>query len=484
MNKAELLGQKFLDNHGYEHIVTKILGEGGQGMVCLTDTPGYVLKFVSDENGNLYSEKENQAAYKYYTAVFKNINHLPINSNEHMAVPVAILTEYAGYVMRLMEDMVAFTVLEEGPETYPLTGGHRYRLEMLSKCASILANIHSKGMVYCDISPNNIFVTKDYLSQNQNVWFIDTDNLFIPSKTKKPRLVYTPRYAAPELINEKSEGCTQNSDLYSFAIMAYECLSMIHPFAGKAAIEGQDTGDEWDNSNGWDRSSVKKNVTTDIDPIYSGKYSWINDPEDDSNCSDDGFPYEFFLTQELFDLFNQTFSEGRETPELRPTAYFWQKSLAKASDTTLFCPVCNMSHVYNSHQEVCPYCGNKLPSNILIKEKSDLLFSRELLWDENTSVSKEIAIPERVFIPFDSKFNSLPLLFVSTNKKDENVEVTIRKSENPYITDNVTIDIVKDDVKNNIAGAIAIVMNKAESFELIVKHKNSHERTFTFILEM
>ena len=77
-----------------------------------------------------------------------------------MAVPVAILTEYAGYVMRLMEDMVAFTVLEEGPETYPLTGGHRYRLEMLSKCASILANIHSKGMVYCDISPNNIFVKK------------------------------------------------------------------------------------------------------------------------------------------------------------------------------------------------------------------------------------------------------------------------------------------------------------------------------------
>ena len=30
-----------------------------------------------------------------------------------------------------------------------------------------------------------------------------------------------------------------DSDLYSFAIMAYECLSMIHPFAGKAAIEGR-----------------------------------------------------------------------------------------------------------------------------------------------------------------------------------------------------------------------------------------------------
>ena len=111
MNKAELLGQKFLDNHGYEHIVTKILGEGGQGMVCLTDTPGYVLKFVSDENGNLYSEKENQAAYKYYTAVFKNINHLPINSNEHMAVPVAILTEYAGYVISYYEVYIQSIIL-------------------------------------------------------------------------------------------------------------------------------------------------------------------------------------------------------------------------------------------------------------------------------------------------------------------------------------------------------------------------------------
>lgn len=484
MNKAELLGQKFLDNHGYEHIVTKILGEGGQGMVCLTDTPGYVLKFVSDENGNLYSEKEYQAAFKYYTAVFKNINHLPINSNEHMAVPVAILTEYAGYVMRLMEDMAPFTILDEGPETYPLSGGHRYRLEILSKCASILANIHSKGMVYCDISPNNIFVTKDYLSKNQNVWFIDTDNLFIPSKTKKPRLVYTPRYAAPELINERSEGCTQNSDLYSFAIMAYECLSMIHPFAGKAAIEGQDSGDDWDNSSGWDQSSAKENVTPDIDPIYSGKYSWINDPDDDSNRSSDGFPYKFFLTQELFELFQQTFSEGRETPEFRPTAYFWQKSLAKASDSTLLCPNCNMSYVYDTNQEVCPYCGNKLSNIILIKENNDLVFSRELLWDENAAVSKEIAIPERVFISFDSKYNSLPILYVSTEKIDDTYAVTIRKSENPYITENVTIAIIKDGDKNGLAGAITIIMNKTDSFELIVKYKNSNERTFKFILEM
>lgn len=484
MNKAELLGQKFLDNHGYEHTVTKILGEGGQGFVCLTETPGYVLKFVSDENGNLFSEKEHQNAFKYYSAVFKNINHLPIENKDHLAVPVAILTNYAGYVMRLMEDMNAFSILDEGPESYPETGGHRYRLEILSKCASILSVIHSKGMVYCDISPNNIFITKDNKSKNQNVWFIDTDNLFIPSTNHKPKLVYTPRYAAPELINSKADGCTQNSDLYSFAIMAYECLSMIHPFAGKAAIEGIGSNDDWDNSSGWDKSSSEDNEISDIDPIYSGKYSWINDPEDESNRSEDGFPKELFLTQELFDLFHQTFGPGRETPELRPTAYYWQKALSKASDSTLKCPKCGMSHIYEPGKKICPYCDNEISDIISIKKDEELLFSRELVWEENSSSSKEVPISERVFITFDAKFNSLPLLLVSTSKEEDSFAVTIKKSENPFFTENVEINISKNGESKTIAGAVTIIMNKGDYFTLIVKCNGQSERTFKFSLEM
>ena len=483
MNKAEILGHKFLDNHGYEHTVTKILGEGGQGMVCLTETPGYVLKFVSDENGNLFSEKENQNIFKYYTAVFKNINHLPIESSDHLAIPVAILTDYAGYVMRLMEDMDAFSILDEDPDSYPITGGHRYRLEILSKCASILSAIHSKGMVYCDISPNNIFITKDNSSKNQNVWFIDTDNLFIPSKNHKPKLVYTPRYAAPELINESAAGCTQNSDLYSFAIMAYECLSMIHPFAGKATIEGLNSSDDWDNSSGWDKSSFGNVAKLEIDPIYSGKYPWINDPEDNCNRSENGFPPDLFLNQELFDLFQQTFGHGRENPKLRPTAYYWQKALAKASDSTLKCPKCKMSHIYEPGKKTCPYCDNEIVDIISIKKDEDLVFSRELVWEENSSSSKEVAIPERVFIPFDAKFNSLSLLLVSANKVDDSYALTIKKSENPYFTENVSIEISRNGDSTIINGAVTIIINKGDSINLVVKYKNQKNQTFKLALE-
>lgn len=398
MNKTEIIGKKFLDNHGVEHKVTKILGEGGQGLVCLTETPGFVLKFVTD-NENLISANENPAAFKYYTAVFKTIRHLPISPKNHLAVPAAILTDYAGYVMRLMEDMTSFSILDDDPETFPATDGHRHRLEVLSKCASILAEIHSNGMVYCDISPNNIFITKDVNSQNQNVWFIDTDNLFIPNKISKGKLVYTPRYAAPELLKKDAVSCTQNSDLYSFAVLAYECLSMIHPFAGKAALGEESAENNWDDSDGWDKSSDKDNENLDVDPIYSGKYPWINDPTDESNHSDKGFPPSLFLTQELFDLFQQTFSDGRKIPEQRPTAFYWQKAFSSASDLTIKCPSCSMSFIYDS-QHKCPWCEAEIPHIVTISSENKIVFSRELYWKENSSSSNEILVPERIFLPY------------------------------------------------------------------------------------
>ena len=485
MNRAEIIGQKFLDNHGYEHTVTKILGEGGQGMVCLTETPGYVLKFVLDDKGSLLSKEKNDVAFKYYNAVFKNINHLPIKNNDHIAIPVAVLTDYIGYVMRLMEDMDTMeNILCGAPDTYSVTGGHRHRLELLSKCASILATIHSKGMVYCDLHSENVFVTKDIKSKNQNVWFIDTDNLFYPSKNGYKKLVGKPRYAAPEIVyllgKESDESCTQNSDLYSFAVMAYECLSMIHPFAGETAINGENSDDDWDS--GWDTSSEEDDDISGIDPQYSGKYSWVNDP-DNTNTTSAGFPWKFFLTQELFNLFQQTFGEGRQTPTLRPTAYFWQKALANASDVSVECPCCSMSFIYEFNKKSCPYCHEKLPMMIKMETENRECFTRELLWKENSSVSNEIEIPERIFLPFDSKFNSISAIRVTASKDGERIAVTLKKSENVYFSDNLQINIVQNETTTPLLGALTIVMTNNESFFILTKFRDCPEKRVKFSLE-
>ena len=57
---------------------------------------------------------------------------------------------------------------------YADTGSTRRRLFALSKCASILARLHSAGLVYGDISPNNVFVGD---GDSREVWLIDADNL-------------------------------------------------------------------------------------------------------------------------------------------------------------------------------------------------------------------------------------------------------------------------------------------------------------------
>ena len=143
-----------------------------------------------------------------------------------------------------------------------------------------------------------------------------------------------------------------------------------------------------------------------------------------------------------------------------------------------------MSHIHEIGLKICPYCDNEISDIISIKKNDSLIFSRELVWNENSFVSNEIAIPERVFIPFDSKFNSLPLLFISVNKVDNSFAITIKKSENPYFTDNVTLGISQDGEFQTIAGATTVIINKGDSIELIAKIENQSENSFNFTLEM
>ena len=143
-----------------------------------------------------------------------------------------------------------------------------------------------------------------------------------------------------------------------------------------------------------------------------------------------------------------------------------------------------MSHIHEIGLKICPYCDNEISDIISIKKNDSLIFSRELVWNENSNVSREFAIPERVFIPFDSKFNSLPLLFISANKVDNSFAITIKKSENPYFTDNVSLSISKDDESQTIAGATTVIINKGDSIKFVVKMKNLSENSFNFTLEM
>lgn len=374
-----------LNKYVYEyqniHIQDKMLGQGGQGVVFRTNDPDLAIKLVTDESGTPVTDVE---SVERYSKRFKRVRLLPLPESLNLSVPVALLQNNAGYVMQLLSEMVPFSHFwvdgksaeNIGPDDIPAwlsvmseneakkivhyyrTGGLRRRLHALYKCASLLARLHGNGMVYGDISPNNIFISEEF--DDSSVWLIDADNIRFEI-TAGGSVVYTPKYGAPELVQGK-DGGRPSSDCHAFAVVAFYLLSLIHPFVGKK-VDGTDEGDWADEEN--DDEDIE-------DKAYAGLFPWVDDQDDDSNSSDSGLPRSLLLTEKLTTLFEGTFGPGRTSPLLRPTIYHWPEALAQAADMTVTCPGCSMNYYYDfMHPETedhkCPYCKMERPQVLILE---------------------------------------------------------------------------------------------------------------------
>ncbi len=417
------------DSFDTTHAIKKVLGQGGQGLVCLTENPEIVVKFALNHKGQLISRDKDKDAFEKNDAEFKSVVYKPFPDRIHLAYPMARLVDYSGYVMRLMGDMTSFSDLvpssEEDIKHMTKDGGHRRRFELLAKLAALLTKLHGNGMVYCDLSPNNVFVTKDPNYETQNVWLIDADNVFMLGEDSD-KLVYTPRYAAPELLTYKP--CSQNSDIYSFATLAFEALAALHPFVGEKATNWSDDGDGWDvSTNGANQANPS------IDPQYSGKYPWVEDIEDDSNHTNAGLPRQNFLTDETFALFNMTFSEeGRESPRKRPTASLWTRAFAHSHAMSICCHDhdCGMSFVYDGKQKQCPWCDKKLSSLFVLRDESEtIVFAHELSFIDN-GYGDSFVLPEHIFSSFDiNTFFRAVMTVRSVNLNGKGIEFVLQQGQ-------------------------------------------------------
>lgn len=423
---------KFVDEYQNVHIQDKVLGQGGQGVVFRTKDPDLAIKLVTDESGNPVADEE---SVERYSKRFKRVRLLPLPERLNISVPVALLQKKAGYVMQLLSEMVPFSYfwldgkstkkitsndipawLSAMPENeakkiihYYRTGGLRRRLHALYKCATLLARLHGNGMVYGDISPNNIFISEG--TDNSSVWLIDADNIRFEI-TAGGSVVYTPKYGAPELVQGK-DGGRPSSDCHAFAVVAFYLLSLIHPFAGKK-VDGTDEGDWADEEN---------NDEDVEDKAYAGLFPWVDDQNDDSNSSDSGLPRSLLLTEKLATLFEATFGLGRTTPSLRPTIYHWPEALAQAADMTVRCPGCSMNYYYDFiHPETedhnCPYCKTQRPQVFILESYQwngvdKPLQSPSWRYVREFSHNTELTIPRRVLDEFIMIDSDTPELLIS-----------------------------------------------------------------------
>ncbi|MDQ8045444.1 MAG: serine/threonine-protein kinase [Patulibacter sp.] len=106
-------------------------------------------------------------------------------------------------------------------------------MTILTRLASALDHAHARRLVHGDVKPQNVL-----LDRANGVYLADfgVAKSLTAAATATTGVMGTVRYVAPEQI--RGQQPTPASDLYSLAVVAYECLSGSHPYAdvGNASL--------------------------------------------------------------------------------------------------------------------------------------------------------------------------------------------------------------------------------------------------------
>jgi hypothetical protein len=387
----------YVDIYGRSHITSKIVSSGGQGIVYMTEDPNVLLKLewnpITKEIKKDLSNNDK----------FDNIRVLPLLEKTNLTLPQTILRDVVGYTMKMLDGMVSFEEAFNGEnyefsnniwissikkeneywgdklQKYIATGGMRKRLNAFLNTACILSKIHASGLVYCDISGKNMFVSSE--PNKSNVWLIDSDNLNFMKNTikKKDGGLHTPGFGAPEVY--EGNGKTMYSDAFSFAIALFWELTQTHPFIGVATQKALDELDMLD--------------FPEEDYACNGTFAWICDENDRSNEPISESP-DLFLSKPLFDKFQKTFSElGRKNKQKRTIMPEWTHVLAKELDHIVRCKHCQMDY-YGNTNTLCPWCDTQ--NNVLIVNSYKVVESQKVIrWEFlHEIIDYTLSIPLRV----------------------------------------------------------------------------------------
>lgn len=360
--KSKTTKREVFDERGNRYLLEKRLGEGGQGIVCGTDYENTLVKICT-------KPKSDRAQW------MEHIRWLMLQdlSGLNIARPVArIIKPQPGYVMELMDGLESMQVLIEATEValqdrkveeYLNQGGVRRRLQLLAKLGRTLADLHGRGMAFGDLSPANVFISKD--PQYSELWLIDSDNICVNQRASfdiaeefagKAGRLYTPFYGAPEIIRGDAM-ISSLTDAWSFAVIAYRLLTALHPFMGDMVMNGEPELEE---------------------AALAGTLPWVDHPDDSSNKSSFGLSRELVLLRPLRELLDRCFNEGRDAPELRPSMAEWAEKLEHCYEWLVDCPECGASYFYQpvDGSLACAFCSE-------LANPESLLFVRHYLYDES-----------------------------------------------------------------------------------------------------
>lgn len=343
-------GQRVQDDRGHVHELGKKLAEGGQGIVVTAKADARLLVKVSRWPGTDPRSID-------WKRQIEQVHRLPITENDlPIAMPKALIVKpRAGYVMELMDGLVPLEQLltqaqqafldGEGLSGYLASGGLRRRLRLLARLARVMARLHGLGIAHGDLSPKNVFVSESH--EHAEVWLIDCDNLTYAVRDSSLQL-YTPDYGAPELLCG-DRGISTYTDIWSFAVMAFQLLTVLHPFKSGDLVD-QDSERE--------------------EPALRGELPWVDHPEDESNRASLGIPRELVCTPVLRDLFDRCFRLGVLDASERPVMAEWAEAFEAAVAVQVLCDTehdgCGSTFLWN-RDLCCPFCDTAQPAGSVLR---------------------------------------------------------------------------------------------------------------------
>lgn len=317
-----------VDSKNISYKVLEKLGEGSQGKTFLLEDKKHIVK--------LFNHRLDA------TEVKSKINFL-INlglDKKIFAIPIRQITQpNDGYIAEFASGMVSLSELKLNSNSaglanwYIQSGGLLKRYNILINLAAVMRALHSKGLAYCDLSANNVFISEQ--KEKSNVFLIDLDNLRY--KSSIIHNIYTPFYGAPEVVLSHSPNTTM-SDCFSFAVIAYELLTLNHPLIGDYVSDGEPEFEEL---------------------ALKGKLPWVDHSTDKMNERNTGIPTSKVIPTILLELFKRTFDEGLNDAMQRPSMAEWFEGLSRALNEMIHCgnEKCGLHYPYNNLKK-CTFCGH------------------------------------------------------------------------------------------------------------------------------
>ncbi|MFM0327320.1 protein kinase domain-containing protein [Caballeronia glebae] len=331
-NKKPQESRAVQDEHGTVYQATTKLSAGGQGSVWQTGFPNVLVKVSK-------FRRDHPQSAQWFEQV-QRVKRLPLDGLKVARPQAMIVKPRHGYVMELMDGLEPLQTLLEAPiadgslRTFIRTGGLSRRLRLLSALAGTLADLHGRGLAYGDLSPGNIFVSRSV--EHSEVWLIDCDNITVLSRADSPP-IYTPEYGAPEIVRGMS-GIDSLTDAWSFAVIAFQLLTLQHPLKGDLVNDGDEDEEQ---------------------RAMRGELPWIDDPDDERNRASSGMYREWVLTSALVDLFQRCFGPGRDNPQARPEMSEWRAACELALSALVSCGGSDCgSGFYLNDRRQCSFCDH------------------------------------------------------------------------------------------------------------------------------